>query len=134
MRRTALQLVLGSWLLLALLAGAACYWAWARLGAELAPPGAQQVQIERRGLLKTRVLFQLPPNQSVYDLLQYLQRQGWRRVRSPAGEEGTLLLVRRAWSGRVRDVLLLTPDPRDRRRIELLFGRCVRVDRLGCVS
>lgn len=134
MRRTALQMVLGGWLLLALLAGAAIGWAWARLGADLAPPGAQQLQIERSGLLKTRLQFQLPPEQTVYDLLQFLQRQGWRRVRSPAGEEGTLLFVRRTWSGRVRDVLLLTPDPRDRRRIEILFGRCVRVYQLGCVS
>ena len=134
MRQIALRLVLGGWLLLTLLALLSGFWGWTRLGADIIPPGARDLQVERNGTLKLHAIFWLPPNQSVYDLLQFLKHQGWRRVRTPTVEEGTIVLVRREWSGRVRDVLLVTPGQRDRRQIELRFGRCIAVYRLGCVS
>lgn len=134
MRQIALRMVLGGWLLLALLALLSGFWSWNRFGADLVPPDARELQIERNGRLKLRAMFRLPPDQTVYDLLQFLKHQGWRRVRAPNGEADTIVLVRREWSGRVRDVLLVTPGQHDRRQIELRFGRCIAVYRLGCVS
>lgn len=115
------------------LCGVGAVRTWARQGQDLIVPGAEQVRIERTSLLRIHATYRLAAGQTVHTALQFLRTQGWRTIRSTVAEPGTIVLVRIEWSGRIRDVMFLTPDRDDRRRIDLQFGRCFRAQWIQCI-
>src|SRR5512141_1309024 len=80
MRRWALQVALLSVLLLALLCGVGSLRVWSGRGVELVMLGARDAQIDRRGVFRLHITYQLPPRQTRHDLRAFLLRQGWKRI------------------------------------------------------
>ncbi len=125
MRSRALQVALMAVLVLTLLCGVGSLHVWSGRGLNLVMRGAGDVRIDRRGVLRLDITYQLPQKQTRHDLRSFLMRQGWRRTRfSNVDRETVMTFVRPSWRGRTREVLVVTTD-RSHRIVTMQFGHCV---------
>jgi hypothetical protein len=125
MRRWALQVALLAVLALTLLCGVGSLRVWSGRGAELVMRGAHDPQIDRRGVFRLHITYQLPPRQTWHDLRAFLLRQGWKRVGfSNLDRETVMTFVRPGGYRQVREVLVITMD-RPHRNVDMRVGRCV---------
>jgi hypothetical protein len=128
MRRLALNLALGSLLMLIALCGLGSLRVWAGQGRELVMPGAGEVRIDRSGVSRLQISYHLPPRKTRDNLRLYLLQQGWRRISdSNVDRETVMTFVRPGWLRQVREILIITTDPRKPRFVNIRFGRCVRI-------
>ena len=127
MRRAALAIAIATLALLLMLCGAGTVRAWSAQGQRLVMPGASEVRIERDGAFGLHVAYRLPRGQTLHGLTQYLAGQGWRRIKLPNVDRTTLSFARPGWAAQAREILVITFDDRDRRLVDLRFGRCIRV-------
>jgi hypothetical protein len=129
MLRPVLKLTFASLIVLSLLCGAGLVRAWFGQGQELVMQGAMNVQFDRRGASRLHITYRLPPEQSLDDLRRFLLQQGWRKPRLPNMDRETLMtFVRPVWANQIREILIITIDPRNRRQVDLQFGRCVTIN------
>jgi hypothetical protein len=128
MRRRVLLAAAGGLLLMTLLCGVGTLRAWTAQGQHLVLPGASEVQIDRRGPFRLSIVYRLPGRKTLHDLSQHFVRQGWRRLRSPNTDRSTVSFARSQWSGQMREILIVSVDPDDRRVAQLQFARCFRVN------
>ena len=135
MRRLVLKVALISLLMLSLLCGAGAMLVWSSQGQELVMQGAADVQFERRGASRLHITYRLPPQQNREDFRRFLLQQGWRRIRFSNIERETLLtFVRPVWANQIREILVITLDPHNRRQVDIQFGRCITIHAwINCV-
>jgi hypothetical protein len=122
-----LMLALGSVITLVALCAASAGGVWSMRGRELVLPGATDVQIDRSGIFRVEMTYHFPTGRTLHDLTQHLRRLGWRRVRFPNAERETFSFVRPGLAGRMREIVVLTVDPDDRKLAKLQFSRCVTI-------
>jgi hypothetical protein len=128
MRRLGLSVAIGSLFVLMLLCGVGSLRAWSSQGQNLVMRDASDVRIERRGAARLHITYRLPPHQTRYHLRRFLIRQGWQRARvSNIDRETSMAFVRPNWSSRVREILIVTTDPRNHQLVDMQFGRCVTI-------
>jgi len=127
MRRWALQVALLAVLLLTLLCGVGSLRVWSGRGVELVMRGARDAQIDRRGVFRLHITYQLPPRQTRHDLRAFLLRQGWKRIAfSNLDRETVMTFVRSGGYSQVREILVITMD-RSHRNVDMHVGRCVTI-------
>jgi hypothetical protein len=127
MRRRVLQAAVVSVLALTLLCGVTSLRVWSGRGVELVMRGAHDPQIDRRGIFRLHITYQLPPQQTRHDLRAFLLRQGWKRAGSSNLDRETVMtFVRPGQYSQVRDVLVITTD-RSHRNVDMHVGRCVTI-------
>jgi hypothetical protein len=134
MRRRVLQAALASVLTLTLLCGVASLHVWFGRGGELVMRGARDLQIDRRGIYRLHITYQLPPQQTRHDLRVFLLRQGWKRARSTNLDRETVMtFVRPGAYRQVREILVITID-HSHRNVDMQVGRCVTIGAwLNCI-
>ena len=134
MRRCVLQAAVASVLTLTLLCGVASLRVWFGRGEELVMRGARDPQIDRRGVFRLHITYQLPPQQTRHDLRAFLLRQGWKRAGfSNLDRETVMTFVRPGGYRQVREVLVITID-RSHRNVDMQVGRCVTIGAwLNCI-
>ena len=129
MPRPVLKLTFASLIVLSLLCGGGLVWFWLGQGQELVMQGAMDVQLDRRGASRLHITYRLPPEQSLDDLRRFLLQRGWRKPRVPNMDRETLMtFVRPVWANQIREILIITIDPHNRRQVDLQFGRCVTIN------
>jgi hypothetical protein len=127
MPRRVLQAALASVLTLTLLCGVASLHVWFGRGVELVMRGARDPQIDRRGVFRLHITYQLPPQQTRHELRGFLLRQGWKRAGSSNLDRETVMtFIRPGGYSRVRDVLVITMDS-SHRKVDMQVGRCVTI-------
>ena len=127
MRRRVLASAAAGLVLVVLLCGVGTLRAWTSQGEYFVLPGASEIQIDRRGPFRMSVAYRLPSGQTLHDLSQHFVHLGWRRLRSPNIDRGTVSFARSFWTGQVREILIISVDPSDRKLAQLQFARCFRV-------
>ena len=128
MRRLVLSVALGSMFVLTLLCGVGMLHVWSGQGQELVMQGASDVRIDQRGASRLRITYRLPPNQTRHDLRLFLLQQGWRKAGlSNIDRETVMTFVRPGWPSQMRDILIISTDPRDHQLVDIRFGRCVTI-------
>lgn len=132
MRRRIYALAWGSVTLLALVCGGMATRAWQAEGYELVLPGASDLRIERSGLAHIHIRYLLPAGQTTHDLTLFLKQQGWQRITFPNIDRTTLSFSRPGWPNQIREIMIVTIDPLERRRADLQFGRCLRFAGVYC--
>ena len=125
MRQRALQIALMAVLLLTLLCGVGSLRVWSNQGWHLVMRGAGDPQIDRRGVFRLHITYQLPPRQTRHDLRAFLLHQGWKRISfSNLDRETVMTFVRPSGYSQVREILVITMD-RSHRNVDMHVGRCV---------
>lgn len=127
MRRMMLAVALGGLVGMLLLCGAGTVRAWSTAGHELVMPGAGDVRIDRDGIFRLHVTYQLPKGSTLHDLAQYLTQRGWRRIRFPNADRSIMSFARTSWATQLREIAVVTLDSSDRHLAEIRFSRCLNV-------
>jgi len=87
--------------------------------------GGGDPQIDRSGVFRLHITYQLPPQQTRHDLRAFLLRQGWQRIAfSNLDRETVMTFVRSGGYRQVREILVITMD-RSHRNVDMRVGRCV---------
>ena len=127
MRQRALQIALMAVLLLTLLCGVGSLRVWFGRGVELVMRGARDPQIDRRGIFRLHITYQLPPRQTRHELRAFLLQQGWKRISfSNLDRETVMTFVRPSGYSQVREILVITMD-RSHRQVDMRVGRCITI-------
>ncbi|HEU5100683.1 MAG TPA: hypothetical protein VFU22_16750 [Roseiflexaceae bacterium] len=127
MRRSLLILALACVVALALLCGAGGHKVWADLHEEVILPGATDVRLNQWPLFRVRIIYSLPPGQTLHDLHRHLVHRGWRREHADDADETVLVFTRRRYSGIVLEQLTIPLTARDHRTLEIQVVRCLQV-------
>ena len=123
MRRSLLTLALACVVALALLCGAGGHKVWADLYEEVILPGATDVRLNQWPLFRVRIIYGLPPGQTIHDLHRHLVHRGWRREHADDADDPVLVFTRQRYSGTVLEQLTVLLTARDRRTLEIDRGR-----------
>jgi hypothetical protein len=129
MRRVAQILTIGSCVALMLLCSSTLLGIWASQGNELVLPDANTLRVDRSGLTRQHISYQLALNQGWNRLRQQLVRHGWTRIKTPNFERSTGTFIRQSWFGTVREVATVSVGIEKRGEVEIWVVRCFRMYR-----
>jgi hypothetical protein len=131
MRRVALTLTLGWYVALLFACGVGVFSAHANQAQAFVSPDARNVQIVQRGPTRMLISYMLPAGQSVSDVSNALEDQGWRLTRMQRHDQHsiTIVLSRRSFFGVLREVAQFHLRTDNRAIAEIHVNRCLMFDR-----
>ena len=106
---------------------------WVEEGQALVMPGATEIQVERLSIGRERIMYHLPPNQSLADIAPHLLRHGWTHdlpaehafKRDQSDIAAIMIFGRHHWLGFVSEVAVVRPGSHDQRQADIQHSRCI---------
>jgi hypothetical protein len=94
---------------------------------DLLPANAAEVQFGTATGARQSLSFRLPPGESLATVRRTLLQRGWQPARGPNFDRSSMVLTRNGMFQTVREIVVMTARPDDRRMVDMYVTRCLRL-------